>query len=550
MDEPNMDTRTELRSSLYQYDDSVSDFSSEYKLDNFDGELDLSYPLADSQTWNNTLFYDIMDASQTNDESNEFRTLIVSIGLVLVSIGILSNLLFILLVLCRRPKRKTSSSLIMSSICLAYILFFIFYCFKIVVYFNVETIIKFHNYDVTENWIFGSFLCKFVHALPIWCKIFTRLSILVLIVMRILSLLIRRNCVSNSKSLQDANINVIKDKNKKSILGLSLMRKCFECPVLLVIIALVWVISLLASGPLFFSYTLNHVTNPPICDSVYQFPDDLKKVANFYFNYFIYGSMVPCFLILLTLIVLSLFQLSRGSSLSAENSKPHSTNLVSSKETRSNNFLLWLAVIVHLGTSFPQELYRYSQLVNTDVNDPVYIEMVLLKPLALARPYYLIQLLYISEFALIPLIFLTFFTCSSKLEDLNCEYGEPGKNRLTRALNFCCYDYNLVGVVDSGEKTLFNNTTDQSLNDALLDNQGSEVKSSNGLPSREIAIDKDQSFYEPDNQNVLHIIQHPSWRINIKQQSNSSSKNSRGNKYANETNGSVQLPFNYMKSNM
>lgn len=551
MDESSLDARTESKSFLYQYEDTEYDLmNQDFKLDNSESELDLAYPSADSNTLNNTLVYDLVDLSQINEESNEFRTFIVSIGLALVSIGILSNLLFCLLIICRKRKRKTSSTLIMSSICLAYILFFIFYCFKIVVYFNVETIIKFHNYDVTENWIFGSFLCKFVHALPIGCKIFTRLSILTLIIMRILTILIRKNCVSNSKNLQDTNINIVKSGNRESIVGLSLIKRCFECPVLLVIIALIWLTSFASSLPLFFSYKLNDVAEPPICDSVYQFPDDIKKVATFYFNYFIYGLIVPCSLIIVFLIVLSIFQLSSESSNSTKsrNSKLAAVQSSNSNETRSNNFLLWLIMIVHLATSFPQELYRYVQLVNTDINDPIYIETVLLKPLSLARPYYLIQLLYISEFALVPLIFLVFFACSSKLENFNSDYGEHRTNKLTKTLNFCCYDYNLVGTVDTSEKNLFNNTTDQSLNDALLDHQGSEFKSSNGLPNHEIPIEKQQNFYDPNNQNVLHIIQHPSWRINIKQQANSSGKSLRGN--TNETNGSVQLPFNYMKSNM
>lgn len=549
MDELSMDTRTESNSyNLNQYEDSAYDFSSEYKLENSDLKRDLEYSNADSKTLNGT--FSFMETIQTYDESNEFRTLIVSLGLILLSVGILSNLLFNLLIICYKRKRKTSSTLIMSSICLAYILFFIFYCFKIIVYFNVETIIKFHNYDVTENWIFGSFLCKFVHAMPIWCKIFTRLSILTLIAMRILSLLIRKNCISSSKISKDANTNIIKDKSRKSILGLGFIKKCFECPALLVIIGLIWIISFLASTPLFLSYKLNHVTDPPICDSVYQFPDDIKKVIKLYLNYFIYGLIVPCSLILIFLIILSLCQDSQVPSHLNNTKKSKSINTVNANETKSNNFMLWLIVIVHLCTSFPQELYRYLQLVNTDINDPAYFEMVLLKPLTLAKPYYLIQMLYISEFAIIPIIFLMFLACSSKLENANSNFDQKNKHKLTRILNFCCYDYNLVGTTDTSEKNLFNNTTDQSINDALLGNHNGEFKNANGMQNHEIPIEKDPSFYDANNQNVLHIIQHPSWRINIKQQGNSSGKKTRVNNYANETNGSVKLPFNYMKSNM
>lgn len=542
MDELSMDARSESNSYLKQYEESAYDFSSEFKLENSDPELEITYSNIDSNGLNDT--FSLMELNQTNDEAREFQTLVVSLGLIFLSVGILSNLLFNLLIICRKRKRKTSSTLIMSSICLAYILFFIFYCFKIIVYFNVETILKFHNYDVTENWIFGSVLCKLVHAMPIWCKIFTRLSILTLIVMRILSLLIRKNCISN---LKDANINIVRDKSRKNILGLGLIKKCFECPALLVIIGLIWIISFFASTPLFLSYKLNHVTNPPICDSVYQFPDDIKKVTKLYLNYFIYGLIVPCSLILIFLMVLSLCQVSRvPPHLNNKiNSKSIKTEIINTNEIKSNNFMLWLIVIVHLCTSFPQELYRYIQLVNTNTNDAAYFEMVLIKPLTLAKPYYLIQMLYISEFALVPIIFLVFLACSSKLQNANSDSDQKNKHKLTEVLNFCCYDYNLVGTVDTSGKKIFNNTTDQSLNDALLENHNA-----NGLQNHEIPIEKDPSFYDANNQNVLHIIQHPSWRINIKQQGNSSGKNTRANNYANETNGSVKLPFNYMKSNM
>lgn len=81
-----------------------------------------------------------------NNESNEFRVMIVCFGLALISVGILANLVFSLLVMCRRRKRQTSSTIIMASMCLAYFVFLLFYCFKISVYFNGDNIIKCNSY--------------------------------------------------------------------------------------------------------------------------------------------------------------------------------------------------------------------------------------------------------------------------------------------------------------------------------------------------------------------------------------------------------------------
>ncbi|CAF0830849.1 unnamed protein product [Brachionus calyciflorus] len=518
MDDFNSGPMVSTTSTLYHYDDMNYESSSELKSDVFEPKSPeiLIHPSSSpiNELTNNSNSYELLLNEQENDESNAFRALIVCLGLFIISIGILSNLLFSLLIICRKRKRKTASTLIMSSMSLAYILFFIFYCFKISVYFNLETIIKFHIYDITENWTLGSFMCKFISSLPICCKLLTRLSLLTMVIMRILGFLIRNNCVSNSKAYHDKNVNILKD-NRSNIQKLNLIKKFFECPLLLIIILLIWLISLFSTWPIFASYKLNDALSPPICDSTYDFPNEIQLVSKLFFNYFIYGLVVPVFLTIIALIFLSVIQKGKNAS--------------------SSNCLLWVLIVLHLLTSVPQESYRYIHLTQTNFEDPNHLELTFNNPLIFARPYYSMQLLYISEFALIPLVFLIFLTCSSKLVR---DVDTNKKGRIRNFLSLCFYDYNLIGVVDdrNSDKNVFNNTTDQSLNDALLDHsQGNESKNT---PNHEIPIEKTTEYFN-NNQNVLHIIQHPSWRINIKQQPNTSSKN-----------GSVQLPFNYMNSNM
>lgn len=77
-------------------------------------------------------------------ESNEFRVMIVCVGLVIVSIGILANLVFSLLMVYkrRRTRRPSSSLLFMTAMSVVYFLYLIFYCIKISVYFSGDNIIK------------------------------------------------------------------------------------------------------------------------------------------------------------------------------------------------------------------------------------------------------------------------------------------------------------------------------------------------------------------------------------------------------------------------
>lgn len=63
-------------------------------------------------------------------------------------------------------------------------------------------------------------------------------------------------------------------------------------------------------------------------------------------------------------------------------------------------------------------IYRYTQLRMDFNNDEVlsnYLESILMQPIVRARPYYAAQLVYTAEFALMPLLFILFYTCSTRL---------------------------------------------------------------------------------------------------------------------------------------
>ena len=218
---------------------------------------------------------------------------------------------------------------------------------------------------------------------------------------------------------------------------------------------LIWIISIGATWPIFSSYKLSETSNE-ICDTVYQFPDDVEKIRFMFLNYLIYGLGVPCFLIIILLGVLNILQSNYCTKSSSPNtSSPSSSpnkknpNLRTASSLSSNSFdetntsnslsnhnqscvnskgsslLLWIMLCIHLATSIPQEVYRYLQLSIDFKDENVlddYFTSVLVYPIIKARSYYAMQLFYITEFVLMPIIFILFFLCSnsvSKSADFN-----------------------------------------------------------------------------------------------------------------------------------
>jgi hypothetical protein len=590
-------------------------------------------------------------------EANDFRLTIVCLGLALISIGIAANLLFKLIVLCRKRKRQTSTTLVMFSMCSAYLLFLVFYCFKLSIYFNGDNITKFHIYDTIDNWIYGQFMCKLISGLPISIKLISRLSILTLIAKRILALVLcncnEEVCLDpNDLNDDDSEMTNLRQSsaNKPTRSGrnssgkmrkLKLISQLFEWPILIIVIAIVWLVSFMSSWPIFASYMLNEPStlinsNNKICDSVYLFPDDIKSIGSMYLSYFVYSLILPCSIILALLVLLYVLQSSycftrmsspsasgsstpvkgsqaakksfrsASSTASLDEANSSSQHATSCARTRRSSLLLWAMFSIHVSTSVPQELYRYLQL-RIDFRDESvldsYLSSILIQPIVRARPYYAMQLIYVSEFVLMPLVFILFHLCSNTGSRCSGDEVSVAKHGCLSHLKEYFHDDELTKSKTTRRAYLNSNSGSSrralakakrigySLNeDALLSRDssaknepkllvgnGTSHKRINSNPSlKPTPFEMAASLNEPkqsqmnayqnsSNSNVLHVIQHPEWRINIKQQNQQQQQQSMplSNSYSNNissynsnlyndnlNDNGIHLPFNYIKTNL
>jgi len=183
--------------------------------------------------------------------------------------------------------------------------------------------------------------------------------------------------------------------------------------------------------------------------------------------------------------------------------------------------LIWLMLLVHLATSLPQDLYRYSQL-NKNFTDSEVMEnylTVINDPMPRAKPYYSLQLLYISEAVLMPALFVIFFLCSLRrarptrtesdadLSKGKCRPTESAWYQFVRSIFFD------VELSKSKKHNSFLTICKPSAQAPTKENKVF-------LPSGESPFPQVTATtpYGQCSNNVMHIIQHPSWRINIKQQ--------------------------------
>jgi hypothetical protein len=320
---------------------------------------------------------------------------------------------------------------------------------------------------------------------------------------------------------------------------------------------------------------------------------------------------------------------------------------------RNSNLLLWLVIFVQLASSLPPELYRYAQLTVDYNNEHVlnsYLESVFVRPMLNARPYYAMQLLYISEFALVPLIFLLFYKCSTRIARnmensistgtvrkaggshggsslrnvslffYDSELSKTTKSSLISGGTNSCVNINHHNSANNNNnnnsssganrkpmRTRVNNgvashpmnlnrnkkpflpsindlNSSSSQNDSLLissPNVGSNPfyqskserklvvkampyemgvnveESQNNISTTNCKINSFSAPVEENNSHLVHIIQHPSWRINIKQQQSQqqnpdllNNNNSHYNPNQNVVGHAQQLPFTYRKTNM
>jgi hypothetical protein len=173
-------------------------------------------------------------------------------------------------------------------------------------------------------------------------------------------------------------------RTKKKPLGVhQVLKNLFEWPGLLFLLAAIWLTSLAATSPLFTSYqTTTPIQNPSLamCNSVFKFPEELHKVKSLYFNYLIYGTLIPVALSFICLLFILTSQLhccrlgprktfskshspSKGHSSTTNSSSSSSTSFTEEvashqatcvRRSKENNCLVWLMLVVHLVTSLPQ----------------------------------------------------------------------------------------------------------------------------------------------------------------------------------------------------
>jgi len=588
------------------------------------------------------------------NETAEFKNMILSLALIMVSVGLVANVLFNLLIVCRKRKRQTATTLVMFSMCSAYLIYLCFYCLKLSVYFNGDSITKFHMYDTIDNWVYGAFLCRFISGLPFCCKLISRLSILTLVCKRFLNIFVC-DCSSNadSKECSQADSDEIdtessklnhaghhassKSSNQTNEISqaktcckkLHLIKQMFEWPILIVLISCIWLISVCVSLPIFKSFKLNEPsqnsiqTSRNICNSVFRFPEDINSVSEMHFGYLVYGLLVPSGVIFVCLIGLFLMQsklFSKSSSSSSSQSSPRfskrckeassasssssssfdqaSTATTQCSTSKNSSLLLWAMFLIHVGTSMPQELYKYFQL-RIDFNDEIildnYLTASLIQPMLKAKPYYALQLLYVSEFTIMPIVFILFYLCSLKSSTRptrsESDADIPGKPSLSMCVESICFKYLqtifydpelskskdsrkyflkinekktkakktpillindelkhqddslLPSAMFNRENILINNGGQQPLSFPIVNHQqaASNIRPSPFDLGNSTALNSE--YNSSNNANLVHIIQHPSWRINIKQQQHQQKPSKEECRLNNH------MPFSYMKNN-
>lgn len=334
----------------------------------------------------------LLNLLHVKSEMNSLQFVLVLTGIVLVGFGILANLLFNLLILLK--KRFTVSNILMISMCLANILYLIFYSLKLSIY--GKSITKYHVYDTLDPWPYGELMCQLTSGLIVTCKLIVRLSILGLALVRILSLIQLRN----RQRLLDGSTSRANFSAQKSLLGY---------PLLIALLLSIWFIGFLGAIPVYSSFKLTTLYNSTetFCDSTYSFPEDLPKVAFVSFSYLVLALGLPCLLIFFALIIILVLHVLNRQSFD---------NSLKSK----NNWLLVILFAIHLITTLPHDLSKYLRLsvkYEFDDNELLIDEKLLesvRKPIQEAKTYYELQYLYISEFVVIPFILILFFVFSTK----------------------------------------------------------------------------------------------------------------------------------------
>ena len=361
----------------------------------------------------------ILNLLKTKEDTKLLQATIVSLGVFLVVLGILVNVIFNVVSIVRR--RYTANTLIMISMCTAYLLYLILYCFKLSVY--LKDISKYHIYDTIQEWSYGLFMCQFINAFLITCKLISRFSILALCIKRITTLLEAKNRVEKFFNHEN-NDQAIDGGFKIKILNFFI--RLFNLPFILFLILMIWLTSFLISLPVYMSYKLTEVNNSTtvLCDSVYSFPDDTAKYAMNTFNYMIFGLVIPSILIMTSIGIIFAIHCVYDLSIN-EKIKPQT------------NWVPVVLFLIHFVTTLPTEIYKYSRLntfkqnvlldndddsTDLDASFEKSVLETISNPVANARPYYYLQYLYVSEFILIPIVLLIIHVLSTKRVSDFCSF--------------------------------------------------------------------------------------------------------------------------------
>jgi len=286
-------------------------------------------------------------------EIQDFKVLIFSLAFTLISLGILLNLLFKLLIIFRR-KRQTTTTLLLFSLSSGYVLLLSVYTVKLTAYLHGDNILTFHMYDSIDNWTYGEIMCRVTSGTPMLVKLLSQFTMIAIVLKRLLkakkvcdcevsegkqpevqltvetifNISISELIVSRSEDEQDmlnhedaklSNTNKYgipyqdgssPQPHKPSLSTLNCLIKTFEWPFILILGLATWLFSLTASLPMFFNFQLSPTNGPNLrCNSVYKFPEDSISVRNLYLNYIIFGLALPSSFTLACLILLFVVQL-------------------------------------------------------------------------------------------------------------------------------------------------------------------------------------------------------------------------------------------------
>ena len=344
---------------------SLKEFASEEEAYYYD-ENDINYGISFDDKYDVTKSPSQLNKQSPNHNSEssiqQFKFLIISLAFFLISIGILLNVIFSLLVICRKPGRQTSTTIITLSMSFAYLIYLSFYALKVTIYLEGDNIAKYHMYDTIDNWKYGEFMCQFVSGLPVFVKFVCRFSIIVICLERLFKIVESNFLIENDFNNGDDEQKMLNEQEEvksnsnskiknKSQSNLAIKRsvfhfllKAFKWPILPILIFIIWLVSLLATLPLFSSYRLDEPNEYSIasassmCNSVFKFPEDINKVSTMYWNYMIYGLIIPCSICGSCLIILGIIQFYNMNSVSSFKQKNLNNTGHSSSISSSSSF--------------------------------------------------------------------------------------------------------------------------------------------------------------------------------------------------------------------